>query len=149
MGTVHRAGRSTHGRVWHGWSSDHWPASPTPLLGGCTDCAAGNGFVVAAKADGSLWMLGKAPAPTPLPDCRGGWVEVAGAGSAVVAVDACDGVIMAATAEGQLLSCGRGSALGLGEEMAIKGTAVLIALAAVPPVCSFSVGSLHGACVGR
>ena len=39
--------------VWHGWSSDHWPASPTPLLGGWTDCAAGNGFVVAAKADGS------------------------------------------------------------------------------------------------
>ena len=39
------------GRVWawHGWSADHWPASPTPLLDKCVDCAAGTGFVVAAN----------------------------------------------------------------------------------------------------
>ena len=139
------------GRVWawHGWNSDQWPALPMPLLDGCVDCAAGSGFIVACKADGSAWMMGKAPSPTPLPDCRAGWVQVASPESMIVAVDACDGVILAATTEGRLLSCGRGAALGLGHEAAFKGAAALTAVPGLPPVCSFSVGSLHAACVGR
>ena len=139
------------GRVWawDGWKSDKWPAKPTPLLDHCVDCAAGSGFVVAVESDGSVWMLGKAPSPTSLPDSRSGWTALANAEAAIIAVDACEGVILAANAEGQLFSCGGGPALGLDPKAFPTGAASLTAVPGVPPVCSFSVGSLHAACIGR
>ena len=106
--------------VWSGWSPERWPPTPARVLEGCIDCSAGSGFVVAAKADGSVWLLGKAPAPTPLPNASGGsWVELGwGAGEApqAVAVEACEGVVLAANAEGALFTCGRGLTLGLAEK---------------------------------
>lgn len=138
---------------WSGWG-ETWPSLPTALLPGCVDCAAGAGFIVAAKEDGSVWLLGKAPTPSPLPNASGGtWVEIGWSSgpeivaAAVVAVDACGGVILAATASGQLLSCGRGPALGLPHVGG--GAALLTPLAGLPPVAAFAVGSLHGACAGR
>jgi len=100
-------------------------------------------------ADGSAWMMGKSPSPTPLPDCRAGWMHEARPESMIVAVNACEGVILAAITEGQLLSCGLGAALGLGHEAASKGAVALTAVSGLPPVCSFSMGSLHAVCMGR
>ena len=65
---------------------------------------------------------------------------------AAIALDACDGVILVAAADGALFSCGRGVALGLPLK---HGTAQLTRLAGLPPVVAFSVGSLSGACAGR
>lgn len=137
--------------VWSGWG-DRWPATPTLLLEACVDCAAGSGFVVAAKADGTVWLLGKPPAPTPLPDTGGNagdWVELPwsnGQEPQAAALDACGGVVLVASVEGALYSCGRGIALGLAEE---KGVAALTLVPGLPPVGAFSVGSIHAACAGR
>ena len=136
--------------AWSGWASESWPAKPARVLEGCVDCAAGSGFVVAAKADGTVWLLGKAPSPTPLPSTGGGtgWVELPWAGEPAhaVAVDACGGVVLAASAEGALFSCGRGVTLGLAEE---HGLASFTLVPGLPPVGAFSVGSIHAACAGR
>lgn len=138
------------GRVWawSGWAKETWSATPQVVADGCVDCAAGAGYVVVAKADGSVWMLGKAPAPTPLPDARGGWVELgcAAGGFAAVAVDACDGVVLAAGADGSLFSAGQGVALGHGKAAT---SPLLEQLLGLPPVCAFSIGSLSGCCGGR
>ena len=136
--------------AWSGWAQKGgcWSAGPQPVADGCIDCAAGAGFIVVAKADGSMWMLGKAPSPTPLPDARGGWVELSWAtgGPVAVAVDACDGVVLAASADGSLFSAGQGVALGHSKSGAASVFAQLLGL---PPVCAFSVGSLSGCCGGR
>ena len=139
--------------AWSGWGTERWPATPARLLERCVDCAAGSGFVVAAKSDGTVWLLGKAPAPTPLPDSgtsgAGDWVELPWAAEEppqAVAVDACGGVVLVASAEGALFSCGRGVALGMEEE---TGLASLTRVPGLPPVAAFSVGSIHAACAGR
>ena len=48
------------------------------------------------KGRRQLVDAGKAPSPTPLPDCRKGWEQVASSEAGVAAVDA-EGVILAAT----------------------------------------------------
>ena len=157
------------GRVWawSGWSPA-WPQLPTVLQSGCADCAAGSGFIVTVRVDGTVWMLGKAPAPTSLPDARGDWEQLRWAAApgtesaaavrdgdtasetasapVAVAVDACGGVILVGTADGTLCSCGDGVALGLDSS---SGTAALTPLPGLPPVSAFAVGSLHAAAATR
>eukprot|EP00929_Paragymnodinium_shiwhaense_P087840 TRINITY_DN47992_c0_g1_i1.p1 TRINITY_DN47992_c0_g1~~TRINITY_DN47992_c0_g1_i1.p1 ORF type:complete len:547 (+),score=57.21 TRINITY_DN47992_c0_g1_i1:72-1712(+) len=135
--------------AWNGWSKDGsvWSATPERILPDCVDCAAGSGYVVAVKSDGSVWVKGALKGFSK----SGDWVEVpwrlskGQAQPRAAAVDACAGAILVATASLELWACGSGPPTGLGGE----ASAALTKLEGLPKVCAFSVGSLHAACAGR
>ena len=119
---------------WSARAKKDWSASPRVELTDCADCAAGDGFVAAVKADGSVWARGRG--------FQAEWAEVGWAGEEgraarrAAVIDACAGVVLVATVDGELLR-------------RTASAKLLEPLEGLPPVASFAVGSIHYACAGR
>eukprot|EP01062_Namystynia_karyoxenos_P081413 TRINITY_DN8952_c0_g1_i1.p1 TRINITY_DN8952_c0_g1~~TRINITY_DN8952_c0_g1_i1.p1 ORF type:complete len:569 (+),score=83.46 TRINITY_DN8952_c0_g1_i1:86-1792(+) len=118
---------------------------PKQIRSAVCDCAVGAGFVAAVLDDHTVAIGGAARAPLPAEgtDWRPVHWDGPDAGGGAISVEACSNCIIVMQGDRTLWSAGSGPT---GHD---KDKKLLTKLADLPPIHSYSVGSLHAAACGR